>query len=90
MSGGGFIATDNKDIFLKVRKNYKSLSKFKLKNKLIYLKSSRFLERILKQKKNLFTQSKIKYFSKGFIYYKRFNKKFYFDLFQKNKKRSYK
>ena len=87
MSGGGFIATDNKDIFLKVRKNYKSLSKFQLKNKLIYLKSSEFLERILKtKKKNLFTQSKIKYFSKGFIYYKKFNKKFYFDLFQKIKK----
>ena len=87
MSGGGFIATNNRDVFLKVRRNYKSLSKFQPKNKLIYLKSSEFLERILKtKKKNLFTQSKIKHFSKGFIYYKKFNKKFYFDLFQKIKK----
>ena len=51
MSAGGFIATNNSDVFLKVCRNYKLLSKFKLKNKLIYQKSSEFLERILKTKK---------------------------------------
>ena len=54
MSAGGFIATNNSDVFLKVCRNYKLLSKFKLKNKLIYQKSSEFLERILKTKKKIY------------------------------------
>ena len=58
MSGGGFIATDNKDVFLKVCRNYKSLSKFKLKNKLIYLKSSEIFRKNFKNKKKKFIYSK--------------------------------
>ncbi len=87
MTGGGFISTNNKEVFLKICRNYKLLTKYRIKNKLIYVQSNKFHEKILKTKKKfLFNYKRIKYFSKGFIYNKNFKKKFYLNLFLKLKK----
>lgn len=87
MSGGGFISTNNRDIFLKVCKKYESLPEYKLKNKLIFNEANNFQNKILKIKeKNLFEKSKINYFSKGFIYFKKFNNRYFNKLLNKLKK----
>ena len=53
MTGGGFISTNNKEVFLKICRNYKLLTKYRIKNKLIYVQSNKFHEKILKIKKKI-------------------------------------
>ena len=62
MTGGGFISTNNKEVFLKICRNYKLLTKYRIKNKLIYVQSNKFLKNFENKKKFLFNYKRIVFF----------------------------
>ena len=86
MLGGGFVSTNDKNIFLDINKNYHLLKNYNLKNKEKFKKLNKLQSKILsKKEKTLLNENKIKFFIDGFIYNKKFNKKYFYKLNNKIK-----
>lgn len=81
MLGGGFVSTNDKNIFLDIKRNYHLLKNYNLKNKEKFKKMNKLQSKILlKDKKISLNKNKINFFFDGFIYNKKFNKKYFYKL----------
>ena len=84
MSGGGFISSNNESICTKIEKNYNLLKSYTTQNKVKYEKINNMQNKIvLRKNKILLTRNKINSYFDGFIYKKKFSKKYFLKLLNK-------
>jgi len=84
MSGGGFVSTNDQNIFSNVNINYNLLKKYNLSYKKKYEKINSIQNKILDtNKKTYLSKNQIKFYFNGFIYKKKFSKKYFNQLRKK-------
>ena len=79
MGGGGFVASNNVDIYNKIKSSYDSLEGYSAINKKLYIKINHTQDEIINKriKKIIFNKKNLQKFFKAFIYNKQFSKKYF-------------
>ena len=84
MSGGGFVSTNDQNIFLDTSMNYNLLKNYDIKNKRKYERINKIQSKILSLKKKIYlSKNQIKFYFNGFIYKKKFSIKYFKQLSKK-------